>query len=169
MVGLDRHAVGGRAVKHGAAGFHREGAVHVEARLPIGVTGKQIRIAHGVAHHQQRLVAGMDGKGGVTRRVAVGGDGDDAGCHLGAGLEQVHLLGEVLEDAPRVQEITVHGFRHAGHVRVVHPVGPFRLGSENFGIGKNLVAVLVFDAVDVVRMEMRDEDGVDRGRCDADG
>ena len=55
------------------------------------------------------------------------------------------------------------------HLGVVHPVGPFRLRHQDFGIGENLVAVLGLEPVDVVGMEMRNDDGVDRRGRDAGG
>ena len=59
--------------------------------------------------------------------------------------------------------------RRGVQIRVVHPVFPFRLRHHDFGIGEDEVVVLVLDAVDVVRVEMRDDDKVDRCRINAGG
>ena len=63
----------------------------------------------------------------------------------------------------------MHRAGRAAHVAVVHPEFPFRLRHQDFGIGEDLVAVLGLDAVDVVGMEMRNDDGVDVGGLDAGG
>src|SRR5450759_2997561 len=88
----------------------------------------------------------MDREGGMAGRVAESGNRDDAGCDLGAGLERPHLLSDVLEDAPRVEEIAMHRAGRPAHIVVVHPEFPFRLRHQDFGIGENLVAVLGLDA-----------------------
>ncbi len=111
----------------------------------------------------------MDRESGMAGRVAVGRNGDNAGRDFGAGFEWPHLLGDVLEDAPRIEEIAMHRAGRPAHVAVVHPEFPFRLRHQDFRVAKDLVAVLGLDAVDMVGMEMRNDDGVDRLRRDAGG
>src|SRR5262245_31124217 len=108
VVRLDQHAVGRDAIKHPAPCFDSLWAIHVEDWLPVGMARKQIRVSHGVAHRQHGLIAGMDGKRRMAGRMAVGRYGFDAGRNLAARFEAPHLAGDVLEDAPRVEEITLH-------------------------------------------------------------
>ena len=109
----------------------------------------------------------MNSESGVTGRVAIGRDRNDARRHFGARLEAPHFVGDVPEDAPRIEEVAFHRALRRPHVGVVHPERPFRLRHEDLGIRKNLFAVLGLDAVDVIGMEMRDEDRVDRLGIDA--
>src|SRR6185437_5003004 len=104
----------------------------------------------------------MDREGGMARRMAVSRNGDDSGRHLVTRFEPAHLLGDVLEDAPCVEKILMHGAGRPAHVGVVHPERPFRLRHPNFRLGKYLGAVLGLDAVDMIGMEMRNDDDVDR-------
>ena len=65
------------------------------------------RMVGGVAEHQHRLVARRDREGGMAGRMAVGRDRGDAGRDLLARLEPAHVLGDVAEDAPRVEEVAL--------------------------------------------------------------
>ncbi len=95
------------------------------------------------------------------------GDRDDARRDFALRLEAAHVLCNIAEDAPRVEQIEPLGVGSAGEIGVVHPVFPFAGGRRDLGIGKNRRVVLGLDAVDVVGMEMRDQHDVDRLRIDA--
>ena len=79
VVAGDQHAVGGGAIEDFLARRHRFGAVDVEGRLPVGMAREHGGMLRGVAQHQQRLIAGMNGENGVARRVARRRQRDDAG------------------------------------------------------------------------------------------
>ena len=162
VIGLDQHAVGGGAVEHLLSRLHRQRPVHVESGCHSGWRANRygLRTASLITSIDCRPEAIANAR--VPRRVAERRDRDDAGRDLGAGLEPAHLLGDVAENAPGVAEIDLDAVGRPVHLGVVHPVGPFRLRHQDFGIGENLVAVLGLEAVDMVGMEMRDDDGVDR-------
>src|SRR6185295_12775483 len=105
----------------------------------------------------------------VARRVTESCDGFDPGSDLAARLETLHVAGDVPEDAPRIEEIALYRAFRLRHVCVVHPEIPFRLGHGDLGIRKNLRAVFALDAVDMIRMEMRDQDRVDYLRVNPRG
>ena len=123
----------------------------------------------GIAEHQQRLIAGMDGKHGVAGRVAGRRQCDDARRHLLAGVEAGHLRRDVGENPALIEEREFQVRRRRVQVGVVHPVGPLRRRHHDLGIGKNQRVVLVLDAVDVIGMEMRNDDLVDGLRRNAGG
>ena len=80
-----------------------------------------------------------------------------------------HLLRDVGKNAALIEEGESEVGRRRIHVGVVHPVRPFRRRHHDLGVGEDEAVVLVLDAVDVVGVEMRDDDQVDRLRIDAGG
>ena len=164
-----QHAVGGGAVEQLLARRHGGVAVDVEGRLPVGMTCEHRGMLRGVAEHHERLVARMNGEHGVAGRVAGRRQRDDAGRNLGSRLEARDLLRNVGKDAALIAEGEPEVGRRRIHVGVVHPERPFRRGHHDLGVGEDEAVVLVLDAVDVVRVEMRDDDEVDRLRIDAGG
>ena len=109
----------------------------------------------------------MDGESSVPGRVAKGGHRNNPRRDLRARREAPHFTGDILEDAPHIEKVAFHRALSRPHIGVVHPEGPFGLRHENLGIRKNFFAVLVLDAVDVIRMKMRDQNRVDRFGIDS--
>ena len=79
------------------------------------------------------------------------------------------LLGDIGKNAPLVEEGQFQIRGRSIHIGVVHPKRPFRRRHHDLGIGEDQAVVLVLDAVDVVGMEMRDDDALDRIRIEAGG
>ena len=75
MIAGNQHAVGGGAIEKFPAGGDRGGTVDVEACLPIRMAREHRRMLGGVAQDQQGLIAGMNGKDRVARRVTRRGNG----------------------------------------------------------------------------------------------
>ena len=103
----------------------------------------------------------MNGENGMARRVPRRRQRDNAGRDFLAGLELRHLLGDIGKNPPLVEKSDFQIGRCCVEVGVIHPIGPFRRGHHDVGVGKDQRVVLVLDAVDMVGMEMRDDDRVD--------
>ena len=88
------------------------------------------------------------------------------GATSAAGLKAGDVGCDVGKYPPLIAEGELQIRRRGVHIGVVHPEIPFRLRHRDFGVGKNQIVVLVFDAVDVVGMEMRDHNEVDGLRID---
>src|SRR5262252_10433629 len=104
----------------------------------------------------------MDGERRMSGRMAKGRHRNNSRRDLRAGSETSYLAGDILEDAPGIEEVALHRTLCRPYVCVVHPEGPFELRHEYLRIRKNLGAVQGLDAVDVIRMKMRDENRIDR-------
>ena len=91
------------------------------------------------------------------------------GATSAPGSKRVTLSRDVGKYPPLVAEGEFQIRRRGVQVGVVHPELPFRRRHHDLGIGEDQLVVLVLDAVDVVGVEMRDDDEVDRFRIDAGG
>ncbi len=111
----------------------------------------------------------MNRKDGMAGRVSRRWQRDNAGRDFLAGLELRHLLGDIGKNPPLVEKGDFQIGQRSVEVGVIHPIGPFRRWDHDFRIGKDQRVVLILDAVDVIRMEMRNDDLVDRFRIDAGG
>ena len=60
VITRDRNFVGGNAIEQALASRHRERAVHVEDRAPVGMAGEQPGMIGGVAQRHHGMAAGCD-------------------------------------------------------------------------------------------------------------
>ena len=169
MIAGHQHAIGGGAIEQFFAGRDGSIPVDIESRLPIGMAREHGRMLRGIAEHQQRLIPGMDRTHGVTRRVARRRERQDAGRDFGSRLEAGDAARDIGKYPPLIAEGEFLFCRRRVHIGVVHPERPFRRRHYDLGIGEDDTVVLVLDAVDVVGMEMRDDDEINRLRIDAGG
>ena len=121
----------------------------------------------GVAPEEELARTALDEEGGVPRRVAEGRERTDAGQHFRAGRKALHRSGKLAEHPPRRGKGALHRFGRGGHARVVHPPRPLGFGHVELGVGEDQGTGFVAQAVDVVAVEVREDDGVDRLRVDA--
>ena len=89
------------------------------------------------------------------------------GATSAPGSKRVTLLRDIGKYAPLIAEREFQIRGGGVHIGVVHPEIPLGLRHHDLGVGKHQIVVLVFDAVDVVGMEMRNDDEVDGFRIDA--
>ena len=145
-----QHAIGRGAIEQRLACRNRRAAVDIEGRLPIRVPGEDRRVLRRIAEHHERLVAGMNGKHSVARRVARRRNGGDAGRDLRARLEAGNVPGDIRKYPSLVAEGKLQIRRRSVQIGIVHPEFPFRRRHHDLSIGKDEVIVLILDAVDVV-------------------
>ncbi len=103
---------------------------------------------------------------GVWPGLATDGD---AGRDFLAGLVLRDLAAERIEHAADVLEVALED-RIAGplaHLAVVHPELPFHCRNHDLGVGEGRLVLGREQAVDVVAVEVRDDDGVDCRAVDA--
>jgi len=103
--------------------------------------------------------------------MTMGADRGDAGDDLLAfviGPQPLHHLAG--KDAAIVLEQVFHAaLRRAAHLSVIHPELVFSRRHQNLGIGKRERIVRLQQAVHVVAVVVRDDDGIDRLGVDACG
>jgi uncharacterized membrane protein YphA (DoxX/SURF4 family) len=142
-----QHAVGRGAVEQLLACSDCRLAVDIEGGLPIRMPREDGRMLRGIAEHQERLIAGMDGEHRVAWRVARRRQRHDTRRHFRPRLETRDVIGDIGKDAPLVAEGEFQIRRRRVQVGVVHPERPFRRRHHDLGIGKDQVIVLVLDAI----------------------
>jgi hypothetical protein len=84
------------------------------------------------------------------------------GATSAPGIETGDPFFDVGKNAPLVAKSELEFTAGGVQVCVIHPERPFLRRHHDFGVGKNQVVVLVLDAVDVVRVKMRNDDAADR-------
>jgi hypothetical protein len=107
----------------------------------------------------------------VPRCMAGSCDRRDAWEKLAARLVLRHSVPEMREHALSILEIDLRNTpgRHATQISVIRPELPFRFGNQNLGIGKGRLVVRREQAVDVITVQVRNDDSIDRISLDAGG
>ena len=162
-----QHAVSGSPIEQILARGNGRLAVKIERRLPIGMAREYGRMLGGVAEHQQRLVAGVNGEHRMAGSVAGRRQGGNAGRNSWFGLKRVTTFSMSGKNTPLIAKSEFQVVRCSAEVCVVHPEFPFRRRHHYLGIWKDDFVILILEAIDVVWMEMRDGNQIDGLRIDA--
>jgi hypothetical protein len=93
---IDEHhgLIGGCHVEELAAGGLRLLLLKVHHRSPVRVLERDKWMSHAIGADDHRLATRGHDERHVARRMPRCGDGDDAGCNLGTGLQPRGLIGK---------------------------------------------------------------------------
>src|SRR5262249_14542188 len=166
---LHEHLVGDQHVEHFSPRRFRHVRNLIEEGVPAGIAHEQLRAIGDVGKHEQPRRSRCNHVRGVANGMAGSRNRGDPRGNLPAPLVGRSALKNLAAHrAAGVLEQTLHVARGgAAHLAVVHPELVLGRRNQNFRIRECRLVIGAEQAIHMVRVVMRDDDGIDRLGVDA--
>ena len=161
--------VSGDPVEQPLAGSGRHLAVHVEGWPPIRIAHEKGRIVGHVTQHHQTFGTRCDLEDRMSRRMTMGWNGGDPRNNLPLARKPHDRSRDRAKYPHRVLKERLGRLRRAAGCRLIEPVIQLAFRRVDGRIGKQQLSGRGSQAGNVIRMEMRNENGIDLGRINAGG